>query len=261
MPDATGLSVGAEVADPLPEGRSTGRGVAQSLARSAYERIKRDVLACELRPGDIVAGARLARRYGVSRTPVHEALKMLCSEGLLRVIPRVGYVVSQVTVADVREVFQLRLTLELLAAELAASRATAADLARFATIENKARGPGEETTRIEYRLAAADANRDFHIAIAALSGNRRLPHMIQLLLDESQRILLLDPRFSDEGQVMSQEHAAVVAALGARDPQAARAALGHHIRGAQRRVIDRLLDADGAWAATDPSLALFDEPR
>jgi DNA-binding GntR family transcriptional regulator len=215
-------------------------GTADSLALRAYEQIKEALLGFELRPGEILAGPRLAERYGMSRTPVHEALKLHCNEGFLRVVPRVGYVVSAITMDDAQEIFQLRTSLEALGAELASQRVTPSDLQTFAELEEASR----ETVRMltpdnpSYLLQAINANRDFHVLLATLSGNARLVQVVRRLLDESQRIIMFDPRLRAgiNFESMSDEHRGIVRALADHDRDAARQRVAEHIQGTENRV-------------------------
>src|SRR5438445_603484 len=109
---------------PDHEQRKDGR----SLTARVYQDLKRDIMTCALRPGAEVYEGQLAERYGVSKTPIREALNTLRQEGYVRVLPRRGYVVAPVSVEDVQEVFHVRLLLEPSAAELAAQRVSGEQL-------------------------------------------------------------------------------------------------------------------------------------
>jgi GntR family transcriptional regulator, rspAB operon transcriptional repressor len=87
-------------------------GVRQSQSERIRDRIRQQILRAELRPGEIVIEPELAQQYGVSKTPVREALQMLTVEGLVTVLPRKGYMVRSLSFHDVREVMDLRLILE-----------------------------------------------------------------------------------------------------------------------------------------------------
>src|SRR6266513_2300118 len=95
---------------------------ARSLTARVYNDLKRDILHCTLRPGQDVYEGQLAERYGVSKTPIREALNTLRQEGYVQVMPRRGYRISPVSVQDVQHIFHVRLLLEPSAAELAAQR-------------------------------------------------------------------------------------------------------------------------------------------
>lgn len=82
------------------------------LAAAAYRQLKQDILSFRLAPEAVVLAPEQAERLGMSRAPVHEALKALCQEGLMRVVPRFGYIVTAITRSDIEDVFELRLMLE-----------------------------------------------------------------------------------------------------------------------------------------------------
>jgi DNA-binding GntR family transcriptional regulator len=79
------------------------------LAGRVYEQLKRDILSCVLRPSQAVYEAELAQRYGVSKTPIREALNTLRREGYVHVVPRRGYIVAPISIQDVQQILSLRL--------------------------------------------------------------------------------------------------------------------------------------------------------
>lgn len=93
-----------------------------TLTEETYEAIKRDIIRCELRPGERVVQSDVAERYDTSTTPVRDALHRLAREKLVQPVPRVGYVIAPVTVQDVRELFELRRILEIGSCRWSASR-------------------------------------------------------------------------------------------------------------------------------------------
>jgi len=103
--------------------------VTSSLSAVAYHHLKAEIIGCSLLPGTILAAQQIAERLQMSRTPVHEALKALSRDGLVRVVPRVGYIVTPVAASDIDEIFALRLSVEGLGAALAAERITEGHLA------------------------------------------------------------------------------------------------------------------------------------
>lgn len=214
------------------------------LGQRAYEEIKEQILFGRLKSGEMVNGTRLSEQLKMSRTPVHEALNLLVKEGLLSVIPRVGYVVVPVTIQDLQEVFQLRLALETLGAELAAERALPQDLELFDAVEDdyqRLAASLDDDEPAALRLAV-QANREFHLKVAQLSGNRRLAQAVEGLLDQSQRLLAFDPRMvGDVNFAHSAQHRAILEAITAGDHEAARKAVTTHVREAQERILRCLL--------------------
>src|ERR1700719_129296 len=101
----------------------SGAGVARPQQnRVAFDRIKRDIISCALAPGRQVTEGELASRYSLGKAPIRAALAGLCQEGLLRAIPRRGYLIAPITMRNVQDTIQLRLLLEPAAARLAAGR-------------------------------------------------------------------------------------------------------------------------------------------
>lgn len=215
----------------------------RSLTQKAYRDIKEEILTGDLRPGDMVLTKQLAEKYGISRTPVHDALKMLCQEGLVEVISRVGYVISPMSVKDAQEIFDLRLALELLAVERAIDRVMPRDIEVFSEMEEKFRAMGQSlsTDDPDFLRRAIESHREFHLTLASLSGNRRLVDALGRLLDESERVQLLDPQSRRINFMISPQHRRIVEALAAGDRQTARDALATHIREAQQRIMRSLL--------------------
>src|SRR5215475_2658555 len=98
------------------------------LTDRAYERIRHDVISCTIAPGTEISEMQLCAQYKLGKAPVRMALNRLAHDGLVRAIPRRGYMVSPVTVRDINDVFELRLMLEPAAARMAAGRVDAARL-------------------------------------------------------------------------------------------------------------------------------------
>ncbi len=209
-----------------------------SLVAKAYDEIKDGILSSRLVPGQLLKGPDLAATFGMSRTPVHDALSLLVTEGLVTALPRSGYLVTSVTIDDVREIFELRLDLEGLAAELAATRATPTEIEDFELIDTEVRkkallhAPEDPSTR---RVAIA-TNRRFHLMVATLAGNKRLYEIIRRLLDEDERIQSLDPNLLCVGFLIGA-HVDVFDALRRGDGAQARQAMQDHMRQTQDRVL------------------------
>ncbi len=204
------------------------RAAGTSLSEAVLSQLKADIVACRVLPGEMLAAQGLAERFGVSQSPVHEALKSLCRDGFLRVVPRVGYIVTPVSVSDIDEIFDLRLSLEVLGAGLAAERATDEEVAGLQAQHARAQanlGSMDDPAYLESLMAG---NRDFHTTVAALSGNHRLHRIVGGLLDEGQRIYFLYFR-ARRPALLLDPHVEITRALAAHDPVAARRAMTTHI--------------------------------
>lgn len=179
------------------------------LRERAYERVKHDIICCEIAPGAEISEARLCAQYRLGKAPVRMALSRLAHDGLVRAMPRRGYIVTPVTLKDIQDVFELRLMLEPRAARLAAGRVDAKRLRMLDEICRAGYQPGEARSTARF----LEANKDFHVAIAQAAGNARLAHAIAQLLDEMTRLLHLGLGVRDRTREMQHEHRTLVRAL------------------------------------------------
>lgn len=212
-------------------------GAKQSATERAYALLKRQILTCEIGPGEALYEGQLAEQFEVSKTPIREALGMLVHEGFVRVAPRQGYRVSDITLADVQEVFQLRLLLEPAAAELAAERASAEQLRALQQLSEKSYVFGALETYEDFVVK----NREFHVLLAEASGNGRLASMLRNLLEEMQRLFLFGLDIRDSAKEQIDEHHELVDALLKGNPQLAREIAVRQIETSRKRVIEALL--------------------
>jgi DNA-binding GntR family transcriptional regulator len=203
------------------------RELEAKLADRVFEAVKREIVENRLRPEQILAEAALAERFEVSRAPAREALQRLARAGFVRTIPRVGYIVTTVSVRDFDEVFQMRFALEPLAAELATSRITEADaqrldeLARRGTAIIDSKSPARPTE-------LAHTNAAFHREVARLAGSRRLEHTVGGLLDELERVMHMladDPSLA----TARDQHPTLVRTMREGDAVAARRLMGEQL--------------------------------
>lgn len=198
------------------------------------ERLRAEILAGERPSGSRLRQVELSRRFGVSTTPVREALAMLQQEGLVRLHPQRGAVVFLPTVADLREHYEIRGALEALAAAAAASAFVpewAAPLEEL--LDDMRYGPPAG------RYIAL--NQRFHTELYEHSGRPQLVAMIARLRDASSAYLHIY-RAAEDFPVarLDAEHRAILAACVARDPDAAAEATREHLRATVEHVAGRL---------------------
>lgn len=155
------------------------------MAEQAYASLKRDIIRCHLRPGDVIVEAWLAERYGMSKTPVREAVNALRREGLVVVVPRRGTFVKPTDLGDLEDTYRLRRILEPEAAALAAQRASAEDLDRLDTLS--AATVAANASRPDLN----EANRLLHVAIAEVARVSLMIPMINTLHEEIERFFNL----------------------------------------------------------------------
>lgn len=207
-----------------------------SLKEQVYRQIKNDIITGILEPGQQLAVDALANKYQVSKTPVREALSTLQQEGLVEIVARVGYFVSQVTVKDIQDIFALRLIIEGASAEMAAQSITEEELLYL---------EGMHCTYVSgdidsYRQFLKE-NREFHCTVALATRNKWLAEEVGRLLDQMQRLLFLRLDLRDRADEMVEEHRQLVAALRRRDGALARKTMMDAIENAREAVLEAIM--------------------
>lgn len=209
--------------------------------------LEEDILTGRLSPGERLEEQALAARFGVSRTPIREALFQLSASGLVEQKPRRGAVVAEIGPRRLLEMFEVMAELEALAARHAARRGAEDDIAALAALHGQA----------EAMAAAGDAdgyyylNERFHGTIRALSRNAFLAEQADALHKRLKPYRRLQLRARGRLRASLAEHADIVAALEAGDAERAGAAMRRHVAIQGDRFADLLasLDAAGAPAA------------
>jgi DNA-binding GntR family transcriptional regulator len=196
------------------------RALYEEVAELLRERIFRQ----ELRPGSWIDELKLAEEYGISRTPLREALKVLATEGLVTMKLRRGAYVTEVSERDLAEVYHLLALLESDAASVAAERASPQQM--------------RELQDLHHRLAAASGEREeffrineaFHRKLLEVADNRWREQMVadlRKVMKLNRHHSLLKAGRIDESLA---EHAAIMQALEQRDPAGAGARMREHFR-------------------------------
>lgn len=203
---------------------SAGHIRADSVVDLAYERIRTMVVDGEIPPGARLGQVELAEQLGISRTPVREALRRLTGEGLAEFAPNRGFRAASPGLDDVLRRLEVRSLLEPGIARLAAARRTDEDLARLeGTIAREAAATS--------RVAAHDASRDFHLAVAAATGNPELVGVLasMWIVEIGRRLLAARATSAAWKDTDVAEHRAITAAIAARDGDRAAALMAAHI--------------------------------
>jgi DNA-binding GntR family transcriptional regulator len=210
-------------------GVATIGGNHRPLRDQVADELRRRIIECDYAPGHRLTEDRLASDFGVSRNPVREAIRVLEREGFLIALPRRGAVVASVSAQDVENLFDVRLSLEVRAAQLAAERIDGAGRAALEALIAKA-----ERARSVADLAAL--NTAFHAEICRLSGNSLLASIMESLHDRLQWIY----RQSVEVRAPHSwaEHQALAVAIYAGDPEAAAHAAHTHVLAARRSALN-----------------------
>ena len=211
-----------------------------SLAELAFEKLVEAISEGVFEPGQKLSEAELARRFGISRGPLREALHRL--EGRLVVRqPRLGVRILDLSSEKLAELFDIREALEGMSARLAARNATDERVEALRTLLEVHAGDPELAAGTRYRQTRF--NEDFHAAVMQLSGNSKLQ---SLMFEELYfQLRLYRYRASEQkgrARQAYRQHVMIVEAIEARDEEAAEAAMREHIRSAYHALSARLND-------------------
>ena len=226
------------------ERRGNGRGAGVAAGprpAHVYDRLKDAIITGMLRPLERISENKVAADFGLSRTPVRQALQRLEAEGLIQVVPKRGSFVSRPTVEDILEIYQIRTPLEGVCARVAAERIEEDQLAtldRLVKIE-QGRGAGRAPDR-SLRAAA-----QFHAVISACSRNQRMATLLADLQNQVHRVRVLWPSTVARLGDTWVEHARIVEALRARDGAEAERLMVEHLERARLSTLNRILPSTG----------------
>lgn len=196
-----------------------------TLPEQIANQLRRDILRGRIAPGDSLKERDKAAEMGVSRTPMREAIRILALEGLVRLRPARSPVVATPDIKDVTDDVEVLFAVEKLSGELACQRATDEDIQGIADIFGK----------IDANFATMDPldmfelDMAFHSAIAKASHNRPLAEIHSRFLARLWRARFLAALQRRNRSKMVAHHAAILAALRARDPAAFGVAIGVHL--------------------------------
>ena len=190
-----------------------------------FQTLRQAILRGELEPGERLMEIHLADRLGVSRTPIREAIRKLELEGLVVMIPRRGAIVASITEKDLKDVLEVRRTLEVMAAEIACDRITPELLDELAEA-------GEEFRKLKdsddyTSLAAADVK--FHDVIYAATDNQRLISILNNLREQMYRYRVEYLKDEKNFPILIREHSQIVEGLTAKDKTMLTAAMHKHV--------------------------------
>jgi DNA-binding GntR family transcriptional regulator len=194
----------------------------RALYEEVAELLRQRIFQRELEPGGWIDEVKLAQEYGISRTPLREALKVLATEGLVTMKVRRGAYVTEVSEQDLAEVYHLLALLESDAAAVVARSATDSQLKELQKLHRELEGAVKDRERF-FAL-----NERFHMRLLELAGNRWRNQMVADL----RKVMKLNRHNSllKAGRIQESlaEHRAVMQALEQRDPEAARQRMQAH---------------------------------
>lgn len=180
----------------------------------------------ELKPGDKLSEQLLCERFGVSRTPLREALKVLAAEGLLVLSPNRGATVARISPNEIDELFPIMGALEAVAGELSCERATDKDIARLEAMHKE--------MLVHYKNGDAAAylrlNRKIHEFLFEIADNSALTQLYQTLMIRIHSVRFIAQKSSERWREAVEDHEEMMEALRARDAARLGAILKIHLR-------------------------------
>ena len=210
---------------------------ARTSGLDTYQKIVAEIRRGSLRPGDRLTETDLANRFGISRTPVREAIRQMEADGLITHLPRVGTTLRKLDYAEVSELYDMRTVLESTAARFAARAASDVEMEELASLN-------DAMCSADSPQALAELNLQFHRALLDAARNRFLTRATRSL--ETTLLILgtttmqLDSRANEA----NAEHTQILAALQSRDPVRAEQAMRSHIEAAHRARLRQMRTPD-----------------
>ena len=201
-----------------------------------FQTLRQAILRGELKPGERLMEIHLAQKLGVSRTPVREAIRKLELEGLVLMIPRKGAVVAEITISDLEDVLEVRMTLEELAVRYACKRITKEQLAELRRLAEEVK----KTLCGNVVWACAQADVVFHDAIYDATGNKRLIQILNNLREQMYRYRVEYLKNESSLPRLLQEHQDIVDGLRERDKDKVCEIMRHHVRNQEETVKDMI---------------------
>jgi DNA-binding GntR family transcriptional regulator len=227
--------------------RRNGRPRTATASARIYADLRAELVSLQRRPGEAVSETEIALAYGVSRTPVREAILKLSDEGLVEIFPQSGIIVSRIPIAALPETIVIRRALEETTARLTAELATSSQILALHSIVERQR----EADAARDRDAFHQADELFHATIAEIArypGIWKLILQVKVHVDRFRRLTL--PQAGRMTQVIA-EHAVILSAIEAHDAAGAAIAMGKHL--------ERLLGDIASIQNINPEF--FDEQR
>jgi len=208
------------------------------LREIVFEHLREAILSGRLKPGERLMEVQLAEEMGVSRTPVREAIRKLELEGLAIMIARRGAYVSDLSIKDIAETFEIRTALESLAAGLAAERISPEGLEQLERILVQI-GECMEDENAD-RLAELDER--FHAILYAASRNQRLSQIVSNLREQINRFRKTSLSTPGRFRAVFQEHKRITEAISEGNSALAQALAKEHMENAELSIMEWVKD-------------------
>ena len=205
-----------------------------------FNTLRQAILRGEFKPGERLMEIQLANKLGVSRTPIREAIRKLELEGLVLMIPRKGAEVAKISESNLRDVLEVRRSLEELAIDLACQRITAEELESL----NKAEVDFKAAIGNGDAMQIAQTDEQFHEIIYNSTKNQKLVQILNNLREQMYRYRLEYIKDADKRQILMVEHEHILKALTLRHIQEAKMAVREHIDNQEITILKNLKEQE-----------------
>ena len=207
-----------------------------SIADQIFEKLERDILSGKYPQGEILSELRLSGELGVSRTPIREAIRKLELEGLVLMIPRRGAEVARISEKSLKDVLEVRRSLEELAIELACQRMTEEDMQALEEAQKAFKAAIDQGDAMKI----AETDEAYHDVIYHSTRNKRLVQILNNLREQMYRFRLEYIKDEDKRQILQLEHEKILAVLRLRHMAEAKAVARGHIDNQEITVLKNL---------------------
>lgn len=206
------------------------------LPQKAYHIIRLAIRDLILEPGKTFLEREMSEILQMSRTPVREALVRLETDGVVRLIPRRGFIVAPLEIKDLEEIYQIVETLDGLAIEIATKRVSEGEISQLESIISKQEDALQNSDLKKWAIL----DDQFHREIINYASNKRLSAVIENYADQTYRARLYTINHRPIPQLSIVEHTAMLACMKAKDGKAARIVMQSHRIRAQKEILQSL---------------------
>lgn len=201
-----------------------------------FESLRDAILKSVLKPGERLMEIQLAEELGVSRTPIREAIRKLEQEGFVVIIPRKGAYVSEISLKDLNDVYEIRAALEGLAASLAAERATRDEIDQMEMCLVRETG----LLDCDNYLATVESDIELHNLIYKAARNERLYSTLNNLLEQIYRARVASTALPGRKKKSLDFHRRIVESISEHDEEQAQRIAREHIESGQQAMLEHL---------------------
>lgn len=207
----------------------------------AYEAIRNDIIHCILLPGLQISQSQLVQRYEFGIASIREALQKLEQEGMVEAVPRAGFIIHPLSIADVFETYEIRIPLETTAVRLATLKGRDEQLENIVQLSDFTYDYGNSQSYSKY----IERNAVFHRAIAEASLNQKLIVLISNLMDDMSRMLYFGLGLRDSGEHLRNEHLELATAIRDRQADEAEKIIRGQIENSRQLIVETLSSGNG----------------